>query len=181
MEKQIGLQNSNSSTVVSEFKSPGKHKKIPRKRISQYFLTLIIVALVIYVPIHIINAHQKSEQKINTALLKRLNDSNDCSTQALNSIAKEKPNPKQVNASIALLSYRATCYAIHSQTEQALAQNQLLLSYYQKANNTDMVSVVNSVITVERQIINNPPKNESNSTFGKADAQYAQQLKEEDK
>jgi len=94
----------------------------------------------------LINSAIKNSAHYKTAKVHALVKANDCSAKAQQSISSYKPSTKQVNFSIALLSYQANCLVFSQHYAQANTVLQKLKSYYALKNDTVGIQNVNSQI-----------------------------------
>jgi hypothetical protein len=100
-------------------------------------LLLLAATLSVVWAAHVTQSHRLDQVKL-TALIK----SNNCRASAVRSVSAERPEPKQPDASISLLSYRASCL---TQSGKYLAANQVLAQlkqyYVRKHDRLDAASV----------------------------------------
>jgi hypothetical protein len=103
--------------------------------------------------------HLKNVQKINPTLLSSLalEGTSKCN-QGLQQVSGEKVDPHNINDSIALLSYRWTCFSVLGKYPEALANLQQLRSFYVTSQNFDRVTLIDSEIADIKYAISHPKK-----------------------
>ncbi len=104
----------------------------------------------------------KAEHKVTSSDKQKINAlivSNDCSDKALGSLKNKLPNPQDLDASIALIGYRATCYQKRQQYPEALTEYRQLASYYSKKHDAYRLAITDDTIkSIEDSIAHKVPR-----------------------
>lgn len=132
-------------------------------------VTAVCVLVLAAAGIYAYTVYQRHSSKLNPAKLTALVKANDCSDKALQSVSAERPSKKQVNDSILLLSYRASCFGQLGRYQQAIDAYRQLKTYYLAKHDTRdqaLAAMVDQEITSSQYNLDHPaatPKSGSQS------------------
>jgi hypothetical protein len=96
-----------SKTIINP--EEGQSDGIKRAKLNKKAFLFIGLAILIVLVVLIIILISKDKSKINDSKIEGYLTSNNCSQAALKSVSNEKPNSKNIKASIDLLSFRGVC------------------------------------------------------------------------
>src|SRR6185312_3095494 len=110
----------------------------------------------------VVHTNEKNAEKLDPAKVKPLVASGNCSASAQKSVSKEQPNPKQVQASISLLNYKALCLEGDGKYREANTVLVQLKGYYNKLPDPEAIQTVNDQIQANNKAI--PHSNHTSNT-----------------
>lgn len=119
---------------------------------------IVVVCLLLFIALIgaiIATKHKDKQAQINRPNLDALNSAYNCQ-KGLAQTNQERPNPKQISSSIALLSFRASCLSEAGRYNEAISMLYQLKAYYLKENDTNDATTVDGEIADEQYNLKHP-------------------------
>ena len=159
MQKKVDNQKTVGGESVGEDINSAKIPKFTVKLTAAKTAILIGLLIIIGVGVYGYVSHKHNLEKINQPKVAALIKTNDCSNKALQSVSTEKPSAKQADASIPLLSYRASCLNQLGRYQEAIGVYNQLKTYYMAkhdAQDQAMALMIDDEIAANKYNISHP-------------------------
>jgi hypothetical protein len=150
------ISNSKPAVMVSGL--PKQARKLFKTRVILMLLILLISLGIIFSVASSYHNKLMAKKVINQAKVSALIKSNNCSNTAQQSVSAEQPDPSKVQASITLLSYRASCLIETGKYKEANQILEQLKVYYDKENNITAIASLNQQISANSYAAAHPVK-----------------------
>ncbi|PIZ62198.1 hypothetical protein COY17_02885 [Candidatus Saccharibacteria bacterium CG_4_10_14_0_2_um_filter_52_9] len=128
------------------------------KKASILFILAVCVLALIVGGVLLLTSRKKSSATLTRVQIANLAYKEDCGDKAMSAAGKQVPSKSDLETGITLLSYRANCYRLHHEYQQAINEYTQLASFFRLKNDTAMVELTDNAIADVKEAMRTKPR-----------------------